>query len=119
MALPNIGSFVFVGWGAQLKNGSFAYRLFEQMGVAGYGVVFGALKTPAQMVPTLYRASSEADATNTLSGYRSLATTSVTINDPVGYSWTNSVILDVNGVVSFDPIGYVVRATWTVLLPSI
>lgn len=118
MTIPTIGSFAFVGWGAQLRVGGYSYRKFEQAGLPGYGVVFGALKTDEQVVPTLYRASSEANALTTLSGYRALMATSVTIIDPLNIAWANSLILGVEGVVSNDAIGYYLRAAWKVLLVS-
>lgn len=118
--MPTIAGFGFNAWAGILAYGGPKMSLFEQGGVSGYGVVIGGLKTPPQTIHTLYRATSAGDAFSTLNAYRStmFAYSPVTVIDQFGAEFDQVLIMDVVATAAIDPLGYMVNATWSLLLQS-
>lgn len=96
----------------------YPYTLFGQGGVAGSGVVFGALKADPTVITTMVRVTDHATFLTTEAAYLALMKTRVTVVDQFGESFTNTLVLGVHCFESSDTLGTVMTAQWTFLLAS-
>jgi len=124
MGQPSIDIYTFDSWDGELRNNGYSYTAFEQVGVAGFGYLYGALKTKAQRIVTIARIDNFTDAQSALAGYRAMMPPVGTIGgytvvDPPGTTWNSVTVVDVDGVIRIDPIGPLVFATWLLMPTSV
>ncbi len=118
--MPSIGTNTVTVWKGILSNGQYGYQLYEQGGVAGYGVVFGGMKAQPQQITTITRiGTNEADYIAAANAYRTALRTALSCTDQFNILWNSVVVLGVTVTPSYDPLGWIATANWTLLIQSV
>lgn len=111
----------FDSWKGYLRQAPPRRVVYDQMGVNGDGITFGGRNPGEQVITTKNTVDDVATATALENTYRLLEESAVTVVDPLGRTFANTVVAqvmcDVYGQVSTG--GTTIETTWVLIIEAV